>query len=363
MSDLTSVLFVPVSGPVGVGEYFRCLAIADGVRRRWPDATIEFIVNRKAGYAGDVPYKAHFLDTSPTLDNRGVNRVLEAVRPDVAIFDSAGQRAQLARARQLGIRSVFISSRRTTRAKGFRLRRMRLLDQHWFVSPGARTDTLAWHERLRLRMVGRPEIVQVAAVVPLSEDGRAAELYRRIGVERGRYLLSCAGGGGRSITGVPDSEVFAAASERAGRATGFPAVAVMGPNYKGAETTAGDVRKLGAVGIEQMADLIAGARLVLTGGGSLLLQALTFRRPCVAVNLGHDQGARIGLFAGHGCVVESALDEDKLSDVLARLLADDDARSGMERKIERRGIRNGLPVLLDALDRLAAAPRMAPCAE
>jgi hypothetical protein len=45
------VLFVPVSGPYGMGEFARCSAIARGVLARWPGASVHFLVSRHAPYA------------------------------------------------------------------------------------------------------------------------------------------------------------------------------------------------------------------------------------------------------------------------------------------------------------------------
>ena len=65
----------------------------------------------------------------------GGRRVLENWRPQVVVFDNAGRTAQLRAAQRLGARIVFISARRRQRRKAFRLRWMRLLDEHWIAYP------------------------------------------------------------------------------------------------------------------------------------------------------------------------------------------------------------------------------------
>ena len=45
------LLFVPVSGPKGMGEYGRALAMAGAAAARWPDAAIHFAMSREAPYA------------------------------------------------------------------------------------------------------------------------------------------------------------------------------------------------------------------------------------------------------------------------------------------------------------------------
>ncbi len=63
------MLFVPVSGEKGVGEYYRSLTIAGGAQRRWPRARIHFVVNRSAGYADQVPYPTVRVEGSPTYNS------------------------------------------------------------------------------------------------------------------------------------------------------------------------------------------------------------------------------------------------------------------------------------------------------
>ena len=62
------LLFVPVSGRFGMGEYARSLAVADGAAARWPGAAIQFMLSRAAPYAALAPHPATmspgFLPTS-----------------------------------------------------------------------------------------------------------------------------------------------------------------------------------------------------------------------------------------------------------------------------------------------------------
>ena len=82
------MLLLPVSGPGGAGEFYRALAIANGIARRWPDAAIQFVVSRDAPYAQDAPYPTLLVGRSPTLETEAVNEIISRVRPHVAIFDS-----------------------------------------------------------------------------------------------------------------------------------------------------------------------------------------------------------------------------------------------------------------------------------
>jgi UDP:flavonoid glycosyltransferase YjiC (YdhE family) len=135
----------------------------------------------------------------------------------------------------------------------------------------------------------------------------------------------------------------------------MPAVVVMGPNYRPAGSGNAGVRRIGSATIEQMSDLMDGAALVLSGGGSLMLQALALRRPCIAVPLTGDQERRVADFAKAGCVVAAPLDAQRLARAIARALTEAPVRASLERGVAACGLRNGVPTLVDALARLAEA--------
>jgi hypothetical protein len=189
-----NVLLVPVSGPGGAGEYFRALALASGIERRWPGARIRLVASRDAQFAAHSPYPVIFIDRSPTYETRAVNEILARERPDVAIFDSSGRVGQYRVARRQGTRVVFLSSRASTRRKGFRLRRMRWIDQHWIAQPRFFAGDLTALERLKQRMLGGPEVLFLEVLhEPLDEVGATA-LQREHGLQAGRYILVCPGG-------------------------------------------------------------------------------------------------------------------------------------------------------------------------
>ena len=126
-------LFIPVSGPGGAGEYHRSLAIARALEQRWPGSRIRFVLNRTAPYAHDTPYPGLLLQDSPTRSSAAVIDYIGTERPDVVVFDSSGRLAQYRAARASGAAVVYVSSRAKTRWKGFRWRRMQLLDQNWIA--------------------------------------------------------------------------------------------------------------------------------------------------------------------------------------------------------------------------------------
>jgi hypothetical protein len=198
-------LFIPVSGPGGAGEYFRSLAVARSLERRWPGCAIQFVVSRDAPYSRGAPYPVLLVERSPTYETAEVKAILQRERPDVVVFDSSGRVAQYRAARELGARVVFVSSRATTRRKGFRLRRMRWIDQHWIAQPRFLGGELGAAERTRLRLMPGCAIEFLEVLHEPVDEAATRDLQRRLGIEPGRYVLACPGGGGQHRWHQPGS--------------------------------------------------------------------------------------------------------------------------------------------------------------
>jgi hypothetical protein len=160
-------MFVPVSGPTGMGEYARCLALAHAVRGRWPGAAIHFLLSEQAPYARSTPYEHTLFPASPTLHDREGREAIRAFRPDVIVFDNAGRKGQLAAAHSLGAGVVYVSSRWRPRTKAFRLRWLPYLDEHWIPYPEFVGGSLTTFERLKQRIAGRPRVRYLDVVLPL----------------------------------------------------------------------------------------------------------------------------------------------------------------------------------------------------
>lgn len=346
------LLFVPVSGEKGVGEYYRSLTIAGGAQRRWPHARIHFIVNRSAGYADEVPFPTVKVDGSPTYNSPAVSRAIAELNPQVVIFDSAGRVAQLRAARASGARTVYVSSRQSARRKGFRLRRLRHLDQHWLAWPVLLEGDLSIWERLKLRLAGSTEIIHLDSVYPPPDAKRAADFLGRLNLRAGEYVLFCAGGGGYQHAGAPAPEIFARAADQVCRDARIAAVWVRGPNYSGDGVAGPNVVVLPAVATHEMIDLLSGARIAVINGGSLLLQALALKVACVAAPVAGDQHARIARCARHGAVVPAALDARALSLATLALLREPVQLTELQTRVAALGLRNGVEQAVSALERL-----------
>jgi hypothetical protein len=354
---MPKLLFLPVSGPKGSGEFYRSLTIARAARERWPDAQIAFIVSRDARYASELrqgpdPFIVHLTDGTPTLNTPAVNQVIETFKPDVAIFDSSGRRAQLLCARRNGVKTVYISSRPKARQKGFRLRRMRLLDQHWLAWPGfLGGDPRAW-ERFKLRLAPALEVVPLGVVFAPPDAERGARLLARMGLRPGKYLIFCGGGGGYSAGGRSAPEIFAEAAAGIRAEEDLSIVWIRGPNYTGPKLERPGITGIDSLDTASMIDLLAGARLAVINGGSLLLQAIALKVPSVCAPVARDQRQRIGACAALGLTVPSALDAAALAAATQSLLDNRAHRSSLRQRLETVSMNNGVHPAIDALARL-----------
>jgi UDP-glucoronosyl and UDP-glucosyl transferase len=348
-------LFVPVSGRGGAGEYFRSLAVARGLERRWPGCRIRFVLNRSAPYAAECPYDGLRIDDSPTRASVDVVDFIRRERPHVVVFDSSGRMAQYRAAREVGAGVVYVSSRFKTRWKGFRWRRMRVIDQHWIAQPRFLGGTTTAYEGLKLWLVGRPEIV---VLDPLHEDVDPAavrKLQATLGVEPGRYVVVCPGGGGDFGHATDAARVFFEVAQRLAASSPLAVVAVLGPRattWARCERLPPDLRLLDTLPNGELLGLLHDAAVAAVNGGSLLLQSLTQGVPIVAAAIAGDQADRIQRCTAVGCVRESPLESGAMTSAVTALLEDAGARAALRARLADLGLRNGVATATDAVVRL-----------
>jgi hypothetical protein len=345
------ILFVPVSGAFGTGEYARCSAIARGVADRWPQAALHFVLSRAAPYAAHTPFPATLLAASATFHTAEVAALIHAWRPDVVIFDNAGRTAQLRAARRAGARVVFISSRPRQRARAFRLSWMRLLDEHWIAYPEFIAGAPRWLERRKLAWLGRPTIRFLDVI--LSRSGAAVHSSMRIlaGLEGAAagYALVVPGGG----TGHPGAQDAVSIFMRAAQGLAAAAVPIVfvGRAKYAFEHHAG-LRSVGPLPQADLADLMQNASLVVVNGGSTLLQALGMGRACVAAPIAGDQSDRIRRCMQAGIVVAAPLDAEAIRTAAEALWRDSPRRAALAARVCDLRLADGVERAVGALERL-----------
>jgi len=365
------ILFVPVSGTYGMGEYARSMAIAHAASRRWQDAAIHFVLSREAPYAADAPFPATLLTSSPTFHSKAVIELLERWRPGVVVFDNAGRTAQLRAARRLGARVVYISARPRQRRKAFRWQWMRLIDEHWIAYPEFSAGSLRFFERLKLKLVGRPVVRYLDVILPRADLGRRRAILSRAGCGAGTFVLLVPGGG-TGHPGADDAVGQFTVAARTLAARGVPTVYV-GPTAAGADrrTSGGSAatgeagepnwHPLGPLPQADLAELMRSARLILANGGSTLLQAIACGGACIAVPIAGDQIERTRRCVAAGVAVAAALDAAGMVQAADRLLQNEPQRAALAERAAHLELADGVEVAIQALCALVeAAPHAAP---
>jgi predicted glycosyltransferase len=348
------ILFVPVSGVYGTGEYARSLAIAQAVRQRWREADIQFVLSREAPYVASVPFAATLLDSSPTFHSAAVIQLIERFRPHVVVFDNAGRTAQLRAAHRAGARVVYISSRARQRRKAFRWRWMAMVDEHWIAYPAFIAGPLNVVERFKLARLHRPVVRYLDVMLARATAADRDAIMSRVEFNSGSYALVVPGGGTGHPRARDAAQQFLAAARSLARG-GVPAVYV-GPTEAGGELSdCATLRSFESLPQAQLAELMRGARLVVANGGSTLLQAIASGVACVAVPIAQDQVLRIRRCAAAGVAIPASLDAAGIENAVNSLLRDEPFRAALAKRAHDLALADGVEIALSALGRLIEA--------
>jgi UDP:flavonoid glycosyltransferase YjiC (YdhE family) len=352
------ILFVPVSGTYGMGEYARSLAIAAGASRRWRGAAIHFVLSRDAPYAADVPFPSTLLASSPTFHSAAVIELIERLRPEIVIFDNAGRTAQLRTAQRLGARVVYISARARQRRKAFRYRWMRMIDEHWIAYPEFIAGGLGFTERFKLKVLGRPAVRYLDVVLSASDPLRRESVLSRAGCLAGSYVLVVPGGGtGHPGTGDAVGQFIGAARTLATRGV---ATVYVGPGVEATAPTdpghAPNWHHLGPLPQAELAELMRSARLIVANGGSTLLQGIACGNACIGVPIAKDQAERTRRCVAAGVAVAATLDAASILQTAEHLLQNATVREALAKRAADLGLADGVELAVQALDRLIGPP-------
>jgi hypothetical protein len=357
------ILFVPVSGSFGMGEYARSLAIARAASGRWPGAAIRFVLSREAPYAADAPFPTTLLASSPTFHSAAVIQLLEEWRPHVVIFDNAGRTPQLRAAQGMGARVVYISARRRQRGKAFRWHWMRLIDEHWIAYPEFIAGRLRFFEKLKLKIVGRPIVRYLDVILSRADPAQRCAVLSRAGCDAGTFVLVVPGGG----TGHPGAHDAVGQFMTAARSLAARGVATVYVGPARAQTGAGTSAGSGAGAFEavyepnwhhlgplpqaDLAELMRSARLIVANGGSTLLQAIACGNACIAVPIAGDQVERTRRCVAAGVAVAATLDAASIVGAADRLLRNEPQRAALAGRAAHLGLADGVELAVQSLAR------------
>lgn len=343
------LLFLPRCGSHGIGEYVRCLTLAQGFRARHPGARIAFAVRESLPRLPGDDFERLALPRDAAQRAR-LSEILAALRPHLVVANNRGRQRELeeARARGAGVVAIFSTGRRS---RAQRLDVLRSIDQLW-IAPGEGRGGARPPSRLARLIAGRPHCEIVETLHPLPDAARAARWRRVHGLESLPYVLFAAGGGGWQLGGRPAVEIFAEAAERVARA-GLRAVLVAGPLYRGADSTSSGVTALREIEPAAMVDLVSGAEVVVCAGGGLLGWVLSLARPCVTTPMPcEDQRQRTAACRARGTARVVEPSAEALAGEALSLWRDAGRRAELARRVAESGPRNALPRCIELLEGL-----------
>ena len=350
------VLFSPVSGPGGAGELMRCLIIARELARAEPAADIRFLVSRTAVFRESVNFPIIDCDASPTSSTPQVLAAIESFRPHVMVFDNSGRTEQLRAAKRAGARLVFSSRAPKLRWKAFRLKWMRLLDEHWIVFPTFVMGGLTRLERLKLRLFPHYRVRQFDTLLTPSGPAERRVWLAAQGLEPRGYVVFMPGGRGEATRVAEPAELFIAAARAFVAATGQKTVVLTG--RKGASAgTDPLLTLLPRIEPGEVQYLIAESLMVVSNGGTTLIHSLAHGRPIVSIPLAGDQDRRIRRAVRLQIAATARRTPEAIAAAAAGLLGDAARREAMVGRIAAMGIANGVGEAVSALRALARAAR------
>jgi ADP-heptose:LPS heptosyltransferase len=333
-----------------MGEYARSLALATAVARRCPEVQIHFALSREAPYAADTPFEKTLLPSSPTFHSGPMADLVRTFRPTLVVFDNAGRTAQLRAAVDHGAKIIFVSSRTRQRRKAFRLRWMRMLDEHWIAYPEFIAGAPGMLERLKLRWLGRPTLRYLDAVLPPPDADISARMMANLGLDPGHYVLVVPGGG-TDHPGAENAPQIVADAARRIAERGVATVLVGVPSA----VSATHLRVTPRMPMTELAELIRSARVVISNGGDTLLQAIACARPCVAVPIAGDQAHRIAKCEEAGLARGARLDAAEIARLAVEAFEKNPVGAAGSGSVQGNvAVANGMDIAVDAIVRLAA---------
>ncbi|HEX9139667.1 MAG TPA: hypothetical protein VF848_07750, partial [Steroidobacteraceae bacterium] len=283
------LLFLPVSGPSGMGETVRSMQIAYAARRRWPDAKLHFALSRESPLAADFPFDCTLLPGSPTFYTTEVSQLIGQLQPNVVIFDNSGRTRQLRAARAEGARIVYISSRPRQRRKAFRWRWLPMIDEHWIAYPRFLAGSLSWLERFKLRLHSQSTVRYLDVILPAPTPQTEARVTQRLGAATQSFALFVAGGVTNHPRALDAVRIFSDAAQRC--ATAGHCTVLIGADRQAAAADA-KLIALPRLPADELVALLRRAQVIVTNGGATLLQALACGAACIAVPIAGDQPER-----------------------------------------------------------------------
>ncbi|WP_269526195.1 hypothetical protein [Coraliomargarita parva] len=348
------VLFVPVTSSKGMGEFMRSYAVAEELLQRHPDWDLRFVLSKQAEYRTSCKLPFFDVSRSPTRLDDELYAVIDEFEPELVVFDNAGLLKHFRYAYLRGSLVSYISPFPHKRAKMLKLARLPYVAKHWVALPEFMAGEFSMIEKIKTRVYPRcrPEHVGVVYRSPRKSEQQA--LLNSIGVEAGKFVLLSGGSGGHFAGARPVTEVLMDVARKLAATRGSDCVIILGENYKGEVCGAPGVKVLRSLQNQDFISLMEAAECAVLCGGDTLLQALSLRKPVVAIPVAKDQYPRIRRLTSVGLVRTCNPDPDLIMEQMIRLLKPAEHSALLERMDEFQ-IRNGLEAIVAGIESLLIA--------
>lgn len=336
-----AVLFVPQHQGGGTGEFYRLLAVAEALHARDATVGIHFLMPQACPLRARLPFAYTESDLPDSERARFHAREISRQRPTIVVFDQTCRGALLGHCHRLGIPVVCATFEPGTSDKTFRLDWLWRLDEHWHQQYRIGDPPFDRRQRLLAAISSTRRLhFDVCHAEPTADDEAA--------VPSVPFVFFIPGGGAYQIDDRSTGALFADAARRvAAQAT--IATLVVGAGID-AEPGAGVELIPGLPQGALIACMRHAAVVVTGGGGGALPQALSVGAASVAVPLGgSDQLARVRHLAERGWCISAEPQAAALAAVTVALLADDGQRRQIRERLAVLGLRNGLPLMVEAL--------------
>lgn len=301
------VLLVPVSGGGGSGEAQVALLIAAELLRQCPQLRVCVVLARDSVLAGQTRVPSVLLPDSPTRSHPQMLQLLRATTPRLVLFDSTCRRAQVALARRLGARCIFLFWRAKSRQRALALGKLRLWQALWQLTPRSSIAAPGWWERCKLRLAGL-QVQQVGMVAARPDRAAATALLPADWHGQGWWLL-CPGGSYATALFRELADALVAAGQRV-------VLSVQAEPRSERQQRLLELPRLDNAVLLGLADLAG--RCVVNGGGWLMQVIALGQRP-LALPLMRDQQQRIQAMAALDLCVAAA--SERLPQLLQQALA------------------------------------------
>ncbi len=299
------ILFIPVSSTKGIGEYTRSMILAETLLSENNNFDIHFIINKYVNYANDSPYKVHYSQHSATKDTPTVKAVMKQIRPDIVIFDCAGRSQQMAYAKSLGAKVIFISQHKRKRARGLKLQRLLNTDLHWVVQTNYAISKINWLSRIKLNLLSKPIPKNIGPILPKIDHHQTQKILSKYQLLSRQYYIFCSGSGGHKVKSQFAADIYYQSAVQFSQQHKIPSVVIFGPNYPNEIPKDNFVQCYRFIPSAEYIILLNEAKGCVISAGDTLLQSIELQRPCVAAPVSKDQPARLKICAAQGLLIPS----------------------------------------------------------